>query len=94
MKTVSVQPVCGDGTLPAVFLPDGRPAPAVLTADETVALLRLEGDHPERTLKYYRDEGQLTGIRLGKKVRYPLTEVMRFLSEKAAKSRPSCFPNR
>lgn len=81
-------------TLPVVFLPDGRPAPAVLTADEAAALLRLDGAHPERTLKYYRDEGQLTGIRLGKKVRYPLFEIMRFLSEKTAESRSSCFLRR
>lgn len=71
------------------FLPDGRPAPGVLTADEVVSLLRLEGPHPERTLKFYRDEGALVGVRLGKKVRYPLDEVLRFLSEKAAKSKTS-----
>lgn len=70
-----------------VFLPDGRPAPAVLTADETASLLRLDSTNPLRTLKYWRDEGLLVGIPLGRKVRYPLTEVMRFLAQKAAKSR-------
>ena len=65
-----------------IFLPDGRPAPAVLTAEELISLLRLEGEHPERTLRYYRDENLLTGIRLGKRVRYPLGEVMRFVSKK------------
>jgi len=64
------------------FLPSGRPAPAVLTADEVIELLRLDGEHPERTLKFYRDEGQLQGIRIGRHVRYPLAEVMRFLDEK------------
>jgi hypothetical protein len=72
-----------------VFLPDGRPAPALLTADETVSLLRLDNGNPLRTLKFYRDEGLLVGIRVGKKVRYPLTEIMMFLAQKAAKSRSS-----
>jgi len=65
-----------------VFLPDGRPAPGVLTTEEVILLLRLDGDHPGRTLKYYRDEGQLVGIKLGRKIRYTLDEVMRFLAKK------------
>ena len=74
-----------------VFLPDGRPAPAVLTADETVSLLRLEGKNPERTLKFYRDEGLLCGVRIGRKVRYPLNEVMAFLAQKAVLSKSNGF---
>lgn len=70
-----------------VFLPDGRPAPAVLTSDETIELLRLSAQTGARTLKYYRDEGQLKGIRIGRKVRYPLSEVMRFLAEKTEQRR-------
>lgn len=70
-----------------MFLPDGRPAPAILTSDETISLLRLEGNSPERTLKFYRDEGLLVGIRIGRKVRYPLSEIMRFLAKKAALSK-------
>lgn len=69
------------------FLPDGRPAPVVLTATETIELLRLEGKSPERTLKFYRDEGQLAGVRIGRKVRYRLEEVERFLRQKEAKNR-------
>lgn len=80
--------------LSVVFLPDGRPAPAILTAEETADLLRLEGEHPERTLKFYRDEGQLTGVRLGRKVRYPLGEVLRFVAQKTAESKSSCLPGR
>jgi len=76
------------------FLPDGRPAPAVLTADETIELLRLDGCNPERTLKYYRDEGELCGVRIGRKVRYPLDEVMRFLAQKVAKSKSNGLGSR
>jgi len=68
------------------FLPDGRPAPAVLTAEETAAMLRLEGGSSGRTLKYYRDEGQLKGIRLGRKVRYRLVDVQKFLAQKAGEN--------
>lgn len=73
--------------LSVVFMPNGRPAPAVMTADEVAELLRLDGPSPERTLKYYRDQGELTGFRIGRKVRYPLAEVMVFLAQKAAKAK-------
>ncbi len=77
--------------LSVVFLPDGRPAPAVLTAAETIELLRLDGNSPERTLKYYRDEGLLIGVRIGRRVRYPLNEVMRFLAQKVVLSKSNGF---
>ena len=69
-----------------MFLPSGRPAPAVLTAEETAELLRLDNGDPMRTLKYFRDEGQLVGIRLGRKVRYRLIDVENFLAKKAGKN--------
>jgi len=68
------------------FLPDGRPAPLVLTAAETIQLLRLGGNNPERTLKYWRDEGQLQGVRLGRKVRYRLVDVQEFLARKVGEN--------
>jgi len=68
-----------------IYMPNGRPAPVVLTPTEVVKLLRLEGKDPLRTLKYYRDEGQLKGIILGKKVRYRLIDVQHFLELKAKK---------
>jgi hypothetical protein len=67
-------------------MPDGRPAPAVLTSAEVIEFLRLNGNG-ERTLKFYRDEGKIVGIRIGRKVRYPLDEVLKFLAEKVAKGR-------
>lgn len=73
-------------TFSVVFMPDGRPAPAVMTSEELIEFLRLDGKG-ERTLKYYRDEGELCGIRIGRKVRYPLDEVLRFLAQKVEKSR-------
>jgi len=58
----------------------------VLTGEEVAELLRLDGNG-QRALKYWRDQGALVGIRIGRKVRYPLDEVLRFLAEKVAKSR-------
>ena len=66
------------------FMPDGRPAPAVMTSDEVAMFLRLSGDG-RRTLKYWADTGQLSGIILGRKRRYLLSEVMKFLAQKQAK---------
>lgn len=71
------------GLTTVAFMPDGRPAPAVLTAEEAIELLRLDGPNPARTLKYYRDNNELVGFRIGRKVRYPLNEVMLFLARKA-----------
>jgi hypothetical protein len=73
-------------TFSVAFMPDGKPAPAVMTGAEVVVFLRLDGNG-ERTLKFYRDEGKIVGIRIGRKVRYPLDEVLRFLAEKVAKGR-------
>lgn len=65
------------------FMPSGKPAPAVLTAEEAVEFLRLDGKNPLRTLKYWRDEGELVGFRLGKRVRYRLEDVLSFVAKKA-----------
>ncbi len=71
------------------FMPDGKPAPMVLTAGEVATLLRLDGEHPERTLKYFRDRGMLRGVRLGKKVRYRLQDIQTFLARKAGAEKGS-----
>ncbi len=65
-------------------MPSGKPCPAVLTGDEVIEFLRLDGNNPERTLKFYRDERQLKGVRLGRRLRYRLVDVISFLEQKAA----------
>ncbi len=64
-----------------VFFPNGKPVPEVLTEQEAIELLRLDDGpkHPEKTLQYYRTEGLLKGIKIGKKLRYTKTEMLRFL---------------
>jgi hypothetical protein len=86
-KTGFVEPVkkC-DFTV--VFLPDGRPAPAVLTGDEVALFLRLDGVG-QRTLKFWRDQGKLIGVRLGRRVRYRLEDVLTFLAKKAGEKQDS-----
>ena len=66
------------------YLPNGDPVPLVLTSTDLISLLRLDDQGPknaEATLKYYRDRHLLKGIRLGKKIRYTLPEVLEFLEK-------------
>jgi len=65
-----------------VFFPDGRPVPEILTEQEAIEFLRLDVDgpkHPEQTLQYYRTEGLLKGVQIGKRLRYTKTELIQFV---------------
>ena len=65
-------------------MPDSSPMPEVLTESEVIILLRLDQDGPKKpnlTLQYYRDKKLLKGIRIGKRIRYTRSEVLKFLSE-------------
>jgi hypothetical protein len=73
-------------TFSAAFMPSGKPAPAVMTSEETAMFLRLDGNG-QRALKYWRDQGELVGIKIGRRIRYPLDEVLKFLAEKVARSK-------
>ena len=67
--------------LNVVYFPDGRPVPEVLTEQEAIEFLRLNDGpkHPKTTLQYYRSEGLLRGIKVGRRLRYTKTEMLRFL---------------
>ena len=65
-----------------VYMPDGTPAPFVLTANEAVVFLRLDTNgtkNPEATLQHYQNEGLLNPITIGKGRKYPLPELLRFI---------------
>lgn len=67
---------------PTCFMPDGSPAPYVLTAEEAIKFLRLDTNgtkHPETTLQHYINEGLLIPITIGKCRKYPLPELVRFV---------------
>lgn len=66
-----------------VLLPTKPPrrAPPVLTPEEACLMLRLPGTEKQqlRTLKYYRLNGHIKGLRCGRVFNYALEEVLRFI---------------
>ena len=65
-----------------VYMPDGSPAPYVMTAQDAIRFLRLDTNdtkHPELTLDYYQKEGLLRPVTIGKTRKYPLPELLRFI---------------
>ena len=66
------------------FYHDGTPVPDVLTESEAINFLRLDTDgpkNPEQTLRYYRQEGILKATKVGKRVRYLRSELLKFLDQ-------------
>ena len=64
------------------YMPDGSPAPEVLTEEETIRFLRLdENKNAASTLKYYRNKNLIRGTLIGKKLRYTKKELLNFLSQ-------------
>ena len=67
---------------PTVFMPNGRPAPVLMTSEEVCELLRLplkRGQDATKRLEYYRNKGTLRGVSMGMAVRFTLVEVLRFI---------------
>ena len=65
---------------PHHFMPDGSIMPELLTEQETIVFLRLEQEkNASRTLKYYRDKGQLKGVKIGTNFLYPKQELFNFI---------------
>jgi hypothetical protein len=65
------------------YMPDGTPAPYVMTAADAVKFLRLDTNgtqHPEMTLQYYRQQGLLRATRVGKTIRYLKSELIQLLN--------------
>ena len=66
----------------AAIIPDGYgnfiPCPELLTEDEAIRYLRLDINgpkNPRNTLKYYRDQGVLKAVHIGRNLRYPRKEL-------------------
>ena len=69
-----------------VVLPDGNggftPCPELLTEDEAIRFLRLDGinaENPANTLRYYRKKGFLRATQVGKCIRYRRIELEKLL---------------
>lgn len=66
------------------YLPNGKIMPELLTEQEAIHFLRLDTDTiktPHRTLKYYRDKGQLRGTRIGNNFCYTKKELLAFIDK-------------
>jgi len=64
------------------FLPDGRPLPLVLNAEDLILLLRLDDRDPtlaKNTLKYYRDLHWLQGFQVSNRIMYHRDAVLKFI---------------
>lgn len=63
------------------YMPDGSIMPELLTEHEAVLFLRLDMENnPKRTLKYYRDKGQLRAVKIGTNLLYPKQELFSFIN--------------
>jgi hypothetical protein len=61
-------------------MPDGSIMPELLTEQEALIFLRLSSEeNSKRTLKYYRDKGQLRGLKIGTNFLYPKSELLKFI---------------
>jgi hypothetical protein len=72
--------------MPPAVLPDGHggftPCPDLLTEDEAIRFLRLDGietETPSNTLRYYRKKGLLRATQVGKCIRYRRIELEKLL---------------
>ena len=61
----------------------GQLCPDLLTEEETIRFLRLDVEgpgNPQKTLRYYREQGLLKATRVGKRLRYQRKELLNFLN--------------
>ena len=76
-------------------LPDGNggfmPCPELLTEIEAIRYLRLDikgPSNPSNTLKYYRDQGVLRAVHIGRNLRYPRKELDLMVEKLLSKHKP------
>ena len=61
---------------------EGQLCPDLLTEEEAIRFLRLDIEgptNPQKTLRYYREQGLLKATRVGKRLRYQRKELLSFL---------------
>lgn len=62
------------------YMPNGSIMPELLTKEEALIFLRLDKENnSSRTLKYYRDKGQLRAVKIGTNLLYPKSELLKFI---------------
>lgn len=66
-----------------------EPAPPLLDEEQVVRMLGMEElDDPYQSLYAYRQQGRLRACRIGKRLLYPLEEVLRFIRRQTEGARP------
>ena len=69
-----------DISIATIFMPDGSPAPYLLTPDEAARFLRIDGsEHPENTLRYYQEKGLLNATYISKCRFFSVNELVKFI---------------
>jgi len=62
-------------------MPDGRPAPYLLTRAELIEFLRIDGSNPDETINYYRKRYALPGIQIGSRIRFKIDDIVAWLDD-------------
>jgi len=65
-----------------VFMPDGKPAPAVMLESDLIRFLRLKElgvKNPTGTLRYYRERGKLRATKIANRNCYTIEAALEFL---------------
>jgi hypothetical protein len=93
-RSLPVRSTASTEVMTPVVLPDGNggftPCPELLTEEEAIRYLRLDGidiEDPGNTLRYYRKKGLLQATQVGKCIRYRRIELERLL-DKLTESNP------
>ena len=67
------------------LMPNGKPAPTVLTEAQAIEFLRLNetSRSPARTLQYWRSSGKIRSAKISRAHTYHLEDLIAFLRERA-----------
>ena len=69
-------------------MPDGSQAPSVMTENELIEFLRIDGEpHAANTLRHYRTEGDLDCMQIGRTRLYYIDAVLQFLEKQSGRRR-------
>ena len=62
-------------------MPDGRPAPYLMTRDELAEFLRIDVKHVRHAVDRLRTVKGLRAVQIGQRVLYPLSSVLAFVEK-------------
>jgi len=67
-------------------MPDGRPAPFMLTREEVAEFLRIDTKHIRHSIDRLRSVKGLKAVQIGQRVLYPLDAVLEFVERQKKES--------